>query len=190
MTTNLKIGIVAGAIALTLIVVALFTATASSSGAVSAVAATFSALAAVTTASVSASALLQVRKDSRSTTRPQVAAWMRRGGAHGYIDFVVKNFGESIAHDVRIVIEGLPEWAAVDAVLSALWNRYRQPIPTLVPDLELSNTYAGLPEHPENPPDQVTVRISYTDDAGRPYADTFDLDADLIRGETWSQPKS
>ena len=190
MTTNIKIGLVAKASALAFVVVAVVTAASSNSTAVSAVAATVSALAAVTTASLSVSTLLQVRIDSRSTTRPQVGVWMRRGGAHGYIDLVVKNFGESIAHDVRIDIEGLPDWSATDAVLADIWKRYQRPIATLVPDLELSNTYAGLPDHSENPPDRVRVRVSYTDDAGRLYSDTFDLDADLIRGETWSQSRS
>lgn len=187
MPTNVKVGIVVGAVAVTLLVVVAVTAASSDSAAVSASAATFSALAAVVTASISAATLTQLQRDSRATTRPQVGAWMRRGGAAGTIDLIVRNFGGSIAHAVRVDIVGLPEWAASDRVLEGLWRRYQGVIDTLVPGLELGNTYMHPDWAPVTPPPaQIAVRVSYTDDEGRPFSDTFELDAETIRAETWS----
>lgn len=187
MTTKAKIGVVVAAVAAAALMVAALTTASTEAARLSAAAATFSALAAIVTASVSAGTLMQLRRDSRSTTRPQVGAWMRRGGGLGTIDFVVKNFGESIAHNVLVDIVGLPEWASDDPVIGDLARRYRARISTLVPDLELSNSYM----HPDyapvtQPPYRLTVHVSYTDDEGRPYSDTFDLDADLIRAESWT----
>ena len=154
---------------------------------VSAVAACISGLAAVLTASVSVAALHQVRRDSRSTSRPVVAAWLRRGGVEGYIDLAVSNLGASVAHGVAVRFSPeVPDWAQGDLGLELLSRRYQEPISTLVPRLELSNNFAGpVDVDAPEPPRQSTVTISYTDDQDRSYTDVFVLDVELIRAETY-----
>lgn len=140
--------------------------------------------------------LRQTRTDSISRSRPMVAAEFRDAHpAHGVLYLVVRNYGPSIAKNVRVTFTPeLPDPAeeqASESLIPFLKARYARPIPTLTPGTELSNVYFwgkddgnGTFENGEDVPDQVTVTVTYESTDDHPYRDTFDLDVDLMRGAT------
>lgn len=141
--------------------------------------------------------LLQTRRDSMSRSRPMIAAEFRDAlPSRGTIYLVIRNFGPSMAKKVRVsfdpeIPDPAPE-ALRESVVPFLKSRYGRVIPTLTPGTELRNVYyvgegqGGRFINSEPTPGRVTVTISYESaDGKQTYVDTFDLDVELIQGETW-----
>ena len=116
--------------------------------------------------------------------------------SRGTLYLVIRNYGPSVAKNVRVsfdpeIPDPAPE-AARESVVPFLKARYARTIPTLTPGTELRNVYyvgesqGGFFINSEPTPERVTVTISYESADGRQtYTDAFDLDVELIKGETW-----
>jgi hypothetical protein len=140
------------------------------------------------------------RRDSRDRTRPVIIASLRRGPtmSHGVSYFVVENVGQSIARNVQVSFDPpLPDYDTTEdgqqgVVAPVLRKRYGRPIAMIAPGHRMKNIYsylaAGVTGNVEPVPDQVTVRVRYTDDHGWPYSDSFPLDRELLGLETQSSP--
>ena len=158
---------------------------------VAAASASVAALAAVTAATSGIRTLRQSRRDSKSKSRPMVAAELRAAPHNGPTQIlVVRNYGPSIARNVRVTFDPPipdPDNPAT-SVIPFLKERYANPIPVLTPGMELDNVYyfGQSADHAEPVPEQVTVTIAYESDAGDPYVDAFPLDVNLIRNRTYS----
>ncbi|WP_406025917.1 hypothetical protein OH802_05695 [Nocardioides sp. NBC_00850] len=155
-----------------------------------------SAVAAIVTAVVAGWALNQQRKDSHDQARPVVIATLRPGPrtSHGSMYLIVKNAGASLARRVRVTFSPtLPTAEIASSGQPAIagpfiTRRYAEAIPVLGPGEALNNIYCNLTHDDEGIPHQVTVAVSYEDDRGRTYTDTYPLDLDIYRLETFSSP--
>lgn len=111
---------------------------------VAAAAAAVGAVAAASAATIGNRTLRQNRRDSRSRSRPMVAAELRD---EPYADatqiLVIRNYGPSIARNVRVSFDPpIPD--PVDPSSSGtpfLKKRYANPIPVLTPGMGLDNVY-------------------------------------------------
>lgn len=162
----------------------------------SAAAAVVAAGAAVTAATSGIRTLRQNRRDSSARSRPMVAAELREVPyVKGTQIMVVRNYGPSIARNVRVLFDPeIPDptgsgWFST----TFLKRRYAKAIPALTPGMELDNIYySGVPsgdswENREPTPQQVNVRITYENDAGHEFTDVFPLDTDLLRTRTYTE---
>lgn len=153
-------------------------ATAAATGAMSAVVAAISAV----------RTLRQNRRDSKARNRPMVAAELR---AHPHSDgtqlLVVRNFGPSIARDVRVSFDPeIPD--PPDPARSGipyLKKRYADAIPVLTPGMELDNIYQFRGQGGDVAPGQSLVTIRYASDSGDRYSDEFPLDVELLKNRTY-----
>ncbi|MFI7123137.1 hypothetical protein [Amycolatopsis sp. NPDC049868] len=139
--------------------------------------------------------LRQARRDSKNRSRPMVTAGLENVPyVRGSQKLVIKNHGPSMARNVRVsfdppIPDPEPEKAR-QSVTPFLKRRYAVPIPVMPPGLSLENIYysgrsvGGQFVNFEPTPDQVVVKISYTDNNGEPYEDEFPLDMMLIRSMT------
>lgn len=108
---------------------------------------------------------------------------------------VVRNYGPSIARNVRVLFDPeIPDPADLStSVTPFLKHRYTDAIPVLTPGMELDNIYfsgeqqGGSWVNREPTPEQVTVTITYENDSGVQFSDEFPLDADLIRNRTYAE---
>ncbi len=152
--------------------------------------------AAVTAAISGVRTFRQSRRDSKGRNRPMVAAELREVPyVKGTQILVVRNYGPSIARDVRVTFEPEipdPDDASI-SVTPFLKRRYAKPVPVLTPGMELDNVYfSGAQEggswvNREPTPEQVTVTIAYENDTGDRFVDEFPLDTNLIRNRTYSE---
>lgn len=146
--------------------------------------------------------LRQGQEDSRERSRPVIVAELHRIRlSHGMLELAVKNYGPSVARNVRVTFDPqLPDLQGADAVgkvTPALVDRYRGTIPMMAPGMKLSNVYfVGQPGadsryfNSEPLPDKFTVTISYEGPGGRQYADEFHLDVRLLLKETSANPSN
>jgi hypothetical protein len=114
--------------------------------------------------------------------------------AHATLLLVVRNYGPSVAREVRVTFDPeLPEPAPGDrSLLPFIKKRYEEPIAILTPGTELKNVYFtgqadgdGLVNF-EGAPDRITVRIAYwSGDLKQRYEDTYSLDVAVLQGETY-----
>lgn len=152
--------------------------------------------AAVTAATSGVRTLHQNRRDSKGRNRPMVAAELREVPyVKGTQVLVVRNYGPSIARNVRVTFE--PEIPDPDdpstSVTPFLKRRYANPIPVLTPGMELDNVYfsghqeGGAWVNHEPTPEQVTVTVVYENDAGDEFKDELPLDTNLIRNRTYTE---
>jgi len=108
---------------------------------------------------------------------------------------ILRNYGPSIARNVRVTFDPeIPDpQDASTSVTPFLKRRYAKTIPVLTPGMELDNIYfSGRQEggswvNAEPTPEQVTVTITYENDAGAEFTDEFPLDTNLIRNRTYSE---
>ncbi|WP_414940140.1 hypothetical protein [Amycolatopsis sp. cmx-11-51] len=139
--------------------------------------------------------LRQARRDSKNRSQPMVAAELESVPyVRGSQKLVIKNYGPSVARNVTVSFDPPipdPEPAkAAESVTPFLKRRYEKPIPVMTPGMSLENVYySGRPlggqfVNFEPTPDQVVVKIAYTDNNGAPYEDAFPLDVMLIRSTT------
>lgn len=112
---------------------------------------------------------------------------------------VIRNYGPSIARDVRVTFEPPIEMPKNPAglVTPHLLKRYAAPIPVMTPGMELDNLYFVAEPGPDGKyvskeplPDTVTVKIAYKSDDGQPYRDDFPLDVQLHRLRTLATPSN
>ena len=162
---------------------------------VAALAAAIAASAAVAGATSGVRTFRQTRRDSRARSRPMVAAELRD---HPYADatqiLVVRNYGPSIARNVRVTFDPpIPDPDnPAESGTPFLKARYANPLAVLTPGMELDNVYfSGRQQgstwvNYEPTPDQVTVRIEYEDDEGNEWTDDFPLDTNIIRNRTYT----
>jgi hypothetical protein len=116
--------------------------------------------------------------------------------SRGTLYLVIRNYGPSVAKNVRVSFDPeIPDPApdsARESMVPFLKSRYARAIPTLTPGTELRNVYyVGEPKdghfvNSEPTPGRVTVSISCESaDGKQKYTDSFDLDVELMQGETW-----
>lgn len=153
------------------------------------------ALATMVTALVAAAALRRSAVDSRERSRPMMVAEFRLAEhSEDTIDLVVYNAGQSLARDVKVTFDPMPELPSDTTGLLApyLLLRYAEPIPTLAPGQQLTNVwYFGKPkkadENDEPTPDEVTVNIEYKGPGKwKRYLDRFPLHVDIVRMTTYA----
>lgn len=151
----------------------------------------------VIAASSGVRALRQNRRDSKAKSRPMVAAELREiPYTEGSQMLVVRNYGPSIARDVRVTFDPeIPDGEHPEQGMTQfLKRRYASPISVLTPGMELDNIYysarrddGGKKVNNEPTPDQVTVTITYKNDAGQEFTDHFPIDTNLLRNRTYSE---
>ncbi|MFC7448676.1 hypothetical protein [Rhodococcus daqingensis] len=147
-------------------------------------------LGAVVAATVAVLALQRSMRDSRSRARPMVAAELVPDRyADGVAHLVVRNFGPSLAKNVRVAFDPpLHQVDAEDASLRYIERRYSSLVATLVPGAELRNVYWDA-DRTMPPPVTVTLECESADGRWyrRPdrYRDEFVLDAEVIRHGTY-----
>ncbi len=151
-------------------------------------------LTAIVTAFIALRQLRQQAGDSQARSRPVVAADLVPTPYTKSIALVIKNFGPSLARDVNVEFDpALPVAETTSdgqtAIVPFLLRRYAQPIPVLPPGRELSNVYyysSLAKKNVEEVPEQLTVTVSYADDQGRRYHDSYPLDVTVIQMGTES----
>lgn len=160
---------------------------------IAAAAACAGALAAWVAAGVGIWTLLAARRDSRSRTRPMVAAELREAPyVRAFQILVIRNHGPSVAFDVQVTFDPPipdPEDPARSGT-PTLKRRYAQPIPALTPGMELDNIwFAASPDgtgwkNDEPTPDRCEITIVCRDAEGQRYSDTYVIDTDILRART------
>jgi hypothetical protein len=116
--------------------------------------------------------------------------------ARGSQRLVIRNYGPSVARDVRVSFDPQiedpgPLRHAHGAVTHTLLERYSKTIPVLTPGTELDNLWFVAVPGPnetvvnsEPIPPQVAVRISYKGVDGEPYDEVFPLDTAVLDKKT------
>lgn len=145
---------------------------------VTALATAVMAVATVGAAWIGVGTLLATKRDSRDRSRPMVAAYLERDPHPTGMtaDLVVKNFGPSVAYNVRVefdppLVAGATK-SGQNSVMPFLLNRYSADIPNLVPQKELRSLWfifnreeseVHRPVNDEPIPSVVRATIFYTD---------------------------
>lgn len=141
--------------------------------------------------------LRQLRIDSRQRSRPMMAAELRKPPyTEGVQVLVVRNYGPSIARNVKVAFDPpIPDpdpKRSVGGMSPYITRRYAKPICVVTPGMELANIwFVGQPRgdgrvNSEPTPPQFTVTIAYNGPDGTgDYEESFSLDTDLIRAETY-----
>lgn len=147
----------------------------------------------VLTAIIAIIALRSTAKDSRERSRPLVLAMFRLAehSDHSF-EFVVRNFGQSGAKDLRIEFDPpLTTEMRTEQAVDHIAMRYERAIPLLPPTAELSNTWWSGKDRGGvelvnrlGTPDEVVVSVSYRGSRWRRYRDSFTLHADTIKFTT------
>jgi hypothetical protein len=154
-------------------------------------------LATVAAAVVAIWTLVALKQDSADRTRPVVIAELNYAVLSDHAELLVRNVGPSVARNVRVdFVPPLPDpedggsEAEVGVLTPFLQRRYSRVIPTLAPGMRLSNFYQDAEGSEEPVPDDFTVTISYSDDRGRKYVDSFELSMFTLRDQTVSRPSN
>ncbi|WP_433300415.1 hypothetical protein ACQP2F_03040 [Actinoplanes sp. CA-030573] len=144
--------------------------------------------------------LRQTRTDSRNRSRPMVAAELQPVEySKGMIALVVRNFGPTIARNVRVTFDPpIPDPTnPAQSLTTFLKRRYEKPILTLTPDMKLSNLWFigqagddGRFRNTEPTPEQCTVTIACESADGTAYEDKFVIDVALVQAETYAEPST
>lgn len=155
------------------------------------------ALATIAAAGVAAWALWSAKNDAREATRPSVVAELEPDPLSGdRANLVIRNYGVSPAHNLRVTFEPDPLVISDNrprGMADALANRYKSPIVTLPPGRQLTNVYwdthwEGDDHDNRLPlPETLAVKVEYTSRRGKrdiPYSDTFRLAMSQVQGET------
>ncbi|WP_426375719.1 hypothetical protein ACN9MI_08660 [Rhodococcoides fascians] len=160
------------------------------------------AVAAVSAAVIAVRTLNASRRDSSERTRPLVLAELRpyRYGHKRYARLVIRNVGPTPAYNVRLKfdpeLKDLGTRSGSASAVSNIIERYKNPILTLMPGVELSNVYfighrneeAGVWVNDEKVPDHVTVTATYGTKIGAlySYTEVFDLDMNIHMLESFT----
>lgn len=140
--------------------------------------------------------LHQTVKDSQARSRPMATAELRHVPHTLSTALVIKNYGPSIARDLRVTFDPpLPTSSRAkdgqQSIIPFMVKRYANPVAVLPPGAELSNVYyAGrvgdgrAAVNAEATAEAFTVTIAYRDDNGHNYEDDFPLDMNLVHTET------
>jgi hypothetical protein len=162
--------------------------TTATSATIAALAAVASAIAVIGTAWIAAQSFRASRRDSQERTRPVVVAELRRGAlTPGTLDLVVRNYGLSVARELRV--EFVPSLPPADSLPPSdmrhwLARRYTRAIDTFPPGKTMSNVYRSGYETA----DPIMVVVNYSAADGQSYTDRFVLDPADHLTETTSAP--
>lgn len=159
------------------------------------------ALATLAAAVVAVVTLVALKQDSRDRTRPVMVAMFKHAILTKDYEFHVVNVGQSVARDVRVafspalpVLPDDPDGSEPEVerfTVRSLERRYAREIGTMAPGLVFDNLY----KDPRNSsdglaPDDLTVTITYRDDRGRRYSDSYELSIDAMKHQTGSYPST
>lgn len=134
---------------------------------------------------VALSQLAETRRARREQTQPYVVASIEPSPAASWIgELVVRNFGTTAAHDVRLNIEPPPTRAIdegkEDEPAEYVWLPER--IPVLVPGQEWRTVWdSGIKRVETDLPDHHDAEISYADSQGRSYTSAAVLDWRMLK---------
>lgn len=135
--------------------------------------------------------------DSGARSRPVVIALFRRA-EHNYfaIDFVLRNYGPSMAKNVTVTFDPPITADRSDGTTGYLVpRRYSKAISALAPTQEMSNAWF-LPHvgsgnvvigNRTSLPDSVQVTVSYKGNRLRRYTDIFNLDLSIVKEDSTSE---
>gem|GEM_PF-4045710 len=152
------------------------------------------AMAAIITGAIAAVALRQTARDSRERTRPYVLVeYQRIPHVSAALALVVRNTGQSVATDVRVLFNDLGAEADREMSLpNAIKRRYASIFPALSPGQSFSNAVrtgsrneAGV----DRLPDQVTATVTYKYGRKR-YTESFVLDCTVYDQEVTTTSSS
>ena len=152
--------------------------------------------------------LRQLREDSRSRTRPMMAAELRPAPhSRGIQVLVIRNYGPSVARDVEVTFDPPLPYVRPEeeerSIVAALRDRYAKLLAAVVPGTEYDNIWflavsdGGDPEKFTNKvdlPASFRVVITYRGDdmapGDEPYSDPFDLKVDVLLKRTYADSSS
>jgi hypothetical protein len=156
---------------------------------VSAIAASLSAVLTIVTAVVAIQTLRAARIDSRGRSRPVIIASLQRELlTQGTLNLVIRNFGVSVASNVRVSFDPMPP-SDLDSLPSGdmrkwLFETYEKPIQTWPPGWELSNVVrAG---HDDIEP--FAILIEYCGPDNTRYSERIDIDPTPVLKHTTATP--
>lgn len=150
---------------------------------------------ATVTAVVAVLALVRATQDSAERSRPMVVAELRPAPrSSDAMEFVVRNYGPSLARDLRVSFEPpIPDpHDPSQSVTPFLKQRYASVIPALSPGQELSNIWwsghggAKELENFEPTPDRCKVSLQYRGVRKKVFRECYFIDVDLVKLTTYS----
>ena len=151
------------------------------------IAACATVLVAVVAAIFVAAQISQARQLSEDEARPYVVAFLDYSPATWRIfDFVVQNFGQTVAHDIRISFDR-PYVRSNELAGNEFMKAHfiESGLPTLVPGQRVQSFLDSGPELLDagrTAPDPYKVTVRYRDRRGRPLADSFTIDTSTMLG--------
>jgi hypothetical protein len=131
----------------------------------------------------------QARSLANEVAQPYVMTFAESDSARPqYIEFVIKNFGQTAAYDVTIAVD--PELRSStyrDHADYAAYEVLALParIPVLAPSQEWRTFWDDATERADAFPDRHNVVIYYTDSYGTQLKTTAILDFSVFEGRTW-----
>ena len=153
------------------------------------------AMAAVITAVIAGGALRATANDSRDRSRPMVVAeFLPAEHSDSTIDFRIRNYGQSVAHDVLVAFDPeIPDTTDPTSLTPFLKRRYAKTIQHLSPGQELRNIWWSGEAHAtgelvnsEPTPDEVRVTVRYRGGKRSKYEDHYDLTIESVTLTTFS----
>lgn len=131
----------------------------------------------------------EARKLREEQAQPYVVAYMEPSKVDGHlIEFVVKNFGSTVARDVRLKSEPAMRRSAGRGSETEVVELF-DVLPVLVPQQEWRTFWdAGIERQATDLPDRHHVYVSYRDSRGRDMPETEAvLDWRIYKGRMWAK---
>lgn len=131
--------------------------------------------------------VLEARRTREEQARPQVMVYMDWTVSPKFIDLVIRNFGKTGAHSVRLDAKP-PLFRASDGTSEPV--RLPDEIPTLVPGQEWRTFWnTDMDRKGSELPDVHEVTVTYTDRHGKPFVSSARLDWRVYEGTHWVEKK-
>jgi hypothetical protein len=127
----------------------------------------------------------EARALRQEQAQPYVAVYMEPSAATlQIIDLVVRNFGATAAHEVRLRITPRPQRSVQGGGVEDVW--LPDVLPTLVPGQEWRTMWdLGRDRKDSGLPDQHRVEVVFSDSHGRALSATYQLDWGAYKGRQW-----
>ncbi|SRR6266487_406524 len=127
----------------------------------------------------------EARTLRQEQAQPYVAVFMEPSAATvQIIDLVVRNFGTTAAHDVRLTITPRVQRSVEGGGVEDVWLPDR--LPTLVPGQEWRTMWDSGRYRPQSElPDQHDARVSFRDSRGQALSASYQLDWGAFKGRRW-----
>jgi len=150
-----------------------------------ALAACVTALIAVVAGTIALLQLRHARALRREQAQPYVVAYMQEAASHPQIvDLVVRNFGTTMAKDVKIAVTPPLLRSGKGTGSAPVW--LPDCISALVPGQEWRTLWDFHPERARTDlPDRYEVKVSYTDSRGKALSTPAVLDWGAYKGRSW-----